>query len=445
MQTSQSLRSAIKQDMRQRGYNFSVLSEKTGILRGSLSLIFVGGSSRRNPMPFQHLTKITEVLGLEEGTYFDLYVDECFLGGRPSRSRIEPFLKRCIELGHSGCLESVLDRLKGEARYLPLLFGIAEEYSKSSEPKPLIERLYEYLLIHHEDRHSIEKAICHYRLFLLRLGEDEENNSKELNAFTPYRDNLPDELKLEALTVMGSLYCSRMDAEELEKSADELISLCLRLFGTSRHLPHPPFRPEEPLSRPPIVFYGYGYILKQLALCEKNDFEAAAACSQDYEALDWLAGADDRSKQAAGKLTAFAYVNRLGCRLLGGETEVLTEYIGLLDLHPKEAFAGVIVVLKSANRFGFSVDEWLRQVPLDLQQNLELQDNPYHKQLVRNRYARLLVQLSIYHFNRGRTEESLRAALQSWELSHQLNNHRMFRLLASLTLMYSGQSEPPDH
>lgn len=444
MQNSNLLRSAIKQNMRRLGYNFSVLSEKSGVSRGALSLIFMGSTSRRSPMSFRQLTKITAALELQEGTFFDLYVDECFFDGRPSRSRIEPFLQRCLELGYPEYLEQVLDRLDGDPRYLPLIFRIAENGFKQKETKPLIGRLYEYLLLYYENRHSIEKAICHYRLFLLRLSEDEENNSRELNTFAPYRNNLPDELKMEALLVMGSLSYSRMDADELDNMAEELISLCLRLFGTKTQPPCRPFQPEYLLDQPIVFYYAQGYVMKQISLCEKSEFRKAEAYSQYYKDLQWLAGKNKKERETARKMFLFACANRLGCRLLDGEFEVLPAYIKLLEQHPKETVSGVIVLLKTANLFGCSIDETLKQFPLDLENVLKLQDNSHCKQVYRNRFARLLIHLSIYHFNHGRIEEALQAALQSWELSHRLNNHRMFRLLASLTLMYSEQSEPTD-
>ncbi|GGN93599.1 hypothetical protein GCM10010969_07540 [Saccharibacillus kuerlensis] len=425
------------------GFNFSALSEKSGVSRGALSLIFVGGTSGYSPMSFHHLTSITEALSLPEDVFFDLYIDECFFGGKPNRTRIEPFLERCLELGQLSCIEAVLSRLNGEPRYLPLLFEIAERQNKKGT-NPFTERLYEYLLIYKGDRRSIENAICCYRLFLLRLTEDEENNTRELNTFLPYRDDLPDDLKLEALTILGSLCLNRMDANELEILADELIALCLRLFGTEEIRPSHTFQPEQPLNLSPAVYYSHGYVLKQIALCERGAFREAETYSQYYENLGWLEEPADRERGIAAKLALFAQANRLGCRLMDGNLDVLPEFVDLLDKHPKDIVSGLIVLLKTANDFGISIDEWLLRFPIDLEQILELQDNAYSKQVSRNRYARLLYQLSIYHFNRGRIQESLQAAIQSWELSRRLNNHRMFRLLASLTLMHSGQSEPTD-
>lgn len=442
MQTSNPLRTAIKQNMRKKGYNFSVLSDKSGIPRGSLSLVFVGGPSRRSPMSFQHLVRISEALGLPEDAFFDLYVDECFIGGRPNRSRIEPFLERCIELGHPRCIDQVLERLDGEPRYLPLLFRIAERMN-GKVTHSLTERIYQYLLLHNGNRHSVEVAVCHYRLFLQKLGEDEEVNSKALNAFSPYRDNLPDEFKLEALLVMCNLSLNRMDADELESAADELIALCIRLFGTRDHPPVEPFVPEYPLQRPILFYYSQGYIMKQIALCERGDYREAEHYSDRYRDLSWLVS-DPEDERGVDVLRKVAHTTSLGCGLLDGRVEGLDEYARLLEQHPTETAAGLIVMLRTANRYSLDIDEWLIRFPLDLEQTLDMQDTAYRKQVGRNRFARLLYQLSIYHYSRGRVEESLQTALQSWELSRRLNNHRMFRLLASLTLMYSGQCEPTE-
>ncbi|MCQ4088074.1 helix-turn-helix transcriptional regulator [Saccharibacillus sp. JS10] len=443
MQISNPLRSAIKQNMRKKGYNFSMLSEKSGIPRGSLSLIFVGGGSRRSPVSFQHLIKISKVLGLPEDAFFDLYIEECFLGGRPNRSRIEPFLKRCIELGHADCIEKVLQRLNGEARYMPILFKIAEEQNKE-ETNPVTARLYEYLLIHNSDRYSVEYAICRYRLFLLQLNDDEENNSRVLNAFSPYCDKLPDGLKLEALTIMGGLSFNRIEPDELQKIADQLIALCHELFGSKDQAPTRTLSSEYALVRPAAVYYSQGYVMKQIALCETGEYQQAEVYSDFYEDLSWLSGSDPEMKQVIAELSLFAYGNRVGCRLLDGNLDLLPEYARLLEMYPQERIPGLIVLLKTANTYRISIDEYLPKFLMDLQQLLDMQGKMYTKQVGRNRCARMLHQLSIYHFNQGRIEDSLQAALQSWELSNQLNNQRMFRLLASLALMYSEHADAFD-
>ncbi|MDO3410139.1 hypothetical protein QWJ34_10235 [Saccharibacillus sp. CPCC 101409] len=431
------LRSVIQRNMRRLGYNFSGLSEKTGISRGTLSGIFVRRADGFAPLSFDQLTRITTALGFPEDFFYPLYIEECFFGGRPNRSRIEPFVESCIRLGRPDALEQVLNRLEDEPRYLPLLFEIAER-RQEEETKPQTERLYEYILIHNRDRHSAETAICHYRLFMLRLGEDGERNLKALNAFSPYRVNLPAELKLDALLVMGCLLYGLMESEELERIADEFVSLCLRLFGTRRHPPARTFNPAYPLGCTPAAYYGYSHMLKQAALCDLGRFREAASCSDRYENLSWLSQKENREQSVVRELGVYAKANRLGCRLMNGERNVLPDYIRLLEEHPEEIVPGLIAMVEAANRFGFSVDEWLNRFSPELRELLQHRADRKRRQLDRNRFARLLYQLSVYHWNRGRKGEAHRRALESWELSRKLNNNRMFRLLASLTTTYSG-------
>ena len=157
-----------------------------------------------------------------------------------------------------------------------------------------------------------------------------------------------------------------------------------------------------------------------------------------------MSGSDPEKKKLVAELSLFAYGNRVGCRLLGGHLELLPEYVNLLEMYPQERIPGLIILLKTANTHRISIDEYLPRFPIDLQHLLDLQGNMYTQQVGRNRCARILHQLSIYHFNQGRIEDSLQAALQSWELSNQLNNQRMFRLLASLALMYSEHADAFD-
>lgn len=133
----------------------------------------------------------------------------------------------------------------------------------------------------------------------------------------------------------------------------------------------------------------------------------------------------------------FATANNFHARLMLGQSEALNELPDFLRKHPREILPCMIVVLDAANKQNFSVDSFIKEFTLNLQDYMTIEGNTYTLQASRNRYILFLQKLSIYHYNRGRHEEALQAAIQSWELSKTTNNHSHLRMLASLAVMYN--------
>ncbi|MDO3410143.1 helix-turn-helix transcriptional regulator [Saccharibacillus sp. CPCC 101409] len=434
------LRLALQQEIKDRNLTFSDLAKRAGLNRSVFSLIF--RKKEPKPIAFQYLTKITLALGYPEDHYFELYIDECFYGGKPNRSRIEPFLIRCAEQNKQSYIRKVLFHLSSEhrERSLAFIFEIAERLVQSYDDKRSTP-FFQWIIDHETDLTSERLAVAHFRMFRMHKGTDEESNSKLIEKVFSVKDQLPDELKLTALLAIINAKHIYEDTKDILPMCEEFIHLCIRLFGTSDRPRLFKFNAAYPLIHPPIYYYGQSHLLKEAHLTDKGDFEEAALCQQKYKDLSWLAGSSEIGIFYVRRFNLYYRFNEISLRLLQGQEEALTEYVPLLIDHPPEILPGIITMLDAACSFQFNLDDVLDIFKAPLHNYMSLNDNAYNMNFSRNRYVLFLQKLSVYQYNRGRYEESLQAAMQSWELSQELNNHSHLRMFASLAVMYNTPVE----
>ncbi|MEV3574527.1 hypothetical protein ABND46_18115 [Paenibacillus larvae] len=119
-----SLRDELEKGIAETGCTLSQLQEMGGSHVGNLSASLRGKTLR--PITIKQLNKLTEVLGLPEGYYYEYYLAECFYKDRVARPRMGTFLYRCAELGKTELIMKAIDMLAECSRYTELLFSVAE-------------------------------------------------------------------------------------------------------------------------------------------------------------------------------------------------------------------------------------------------------------------------------------------------------------------------------
>ncbi len=203
------LRSEIKKQISIKGMNYSKFSDLAGMNRSVFSLIL--NSESPKPISLKQLEQIGRALGHNKGWMFEAYIDECFYGGRPNRSRIEPFLIRCAEMNRIDYIKKVLHRLPKDARQSDILFDIAERlYSKEHIESSLT--IYSFIV--EEGKSCLDRiAICHFRIFWHSIGNISEKNLRAILRFEPFFEMIPFEYKLDASMRLINLYIS-MDKRE---------------------------------------------------------------------------------------------------------------------------------------------------------------------------------------------------------------------------------------
>ncbi|GGN93603.1 helix-turn-helix domain-containing protein [Saccharibacillus kuerlensis] len=444
MKNTSRLRSAIEMEMAKQGYNFSTLSEKSGINRGVFSAIL--NSTPPKPVSFHQLTMITQALDMPEDWLFDDYVGECFYGGKPNRRRIEPFLLACSKQGRTDLIRQVLKRLLEDLKYVSFIFEKAEELfvaGKFAESVPF----YEAVIEHEKHQHSTRLSVSQYRLWRTRLSEDSEENLKVSVQFEPFRCLLPDWLKLDALLRLCNLYDDLGKYTEMEIFADEMFETASHLYEKLKKGGNksPKAEPQLFPARPLVFYYASALLQKQLALIGQERYEEAKPYGEQYGNLDDFEILDDEEGRTEVEIfKVFALGNRLELELMLGNFSVLPEYAAYMNNHPNETPQGLLTLVKAANRHDANVDELLNEYYVPLETYLaQRPDSYYPENVIRSTYAGLHYQLAIYHHRSGRRSESAAHVRACWELSQALNNQQHFRQLASLLAL--SPMFLPDH
>ncbi|MCY9509303.1 hypothetical protein M5W78_04675 [Paenibacillus larvae] len=276
------LRGELEKAIDETGCTLSQLEEKGGTQIGNLSACLRGKTLR--PITMKQLDKLTEVLGLPEGYYYEFYLAECFYKDRVARSRMESFLFRCVELGKTDLIMKAINILVEHPKYTELLFSVAEKLYLSGYAKESVF-FYEEVIEGEKYNHSERIAISHYRIFRASIGSNAKENYKAVIRFESFRNKLPEGFQLDALLQLANVCYTLEFWSMVEQFAEELRVLSnivyleeLRKLDSQRLL-EPPIETERHL----VVYYGQAYLLKSAVLPEQGRYEEAKACIEGYE------------------------------------------------------------------------------------------------------------------------------------------------------------------
>ncbi|GJM68331.1 hypothetical protein HMSSN036_05470 [Paenibacillus macerans] len=89
-------------------------------------------------LPCNSLTGLRRGMGLPEGYFYEMYIDECFFQAAPDWRRLGPFLQRCAELNKLDCIEQSVRLMMDNLAYIPLLFNLAEQFFMRTNGKRLL-------------------------------------------------------------------------------------------------------------------------------------------------------------------------------------------------------------------------------------------------------------------------------------------------------------------
>ncbi|MEV3554168.1 DNA-binding protein [Paenibacillus larvae] len=315
------LRGELEKAIDETGCTLSQLEEKGGTQIGNLSACLRGKTLR--PITMKQLDKLTEVLGLPEGYYYEFYLAECFYKDRVARSRMESFLFRCVELGKTDLIMKAINILVEHPKYTELLFSVAEK---------------------------------------LYLSGYAKENYKAVIRFESFRNKLPEGFQLDALLQLVDVCYTLEFWPMVEQFAEELRALSnivyleeLRKLDNNRS--EPPIETERHL----VVYYGKSYLMKSLTLSKQGRYEEAKACIKGYEDLGWFKLLDDLGKKEVAKYSQFAKGNRYCIELLLGNTDMLDEFINFLTDHPTHTSGALLVILEAANTYRLNIDHILER------------------------------------------------------------------------------------
>ncbi|MNW42448.1 hypothetical protein D3C74_196180 [compost metagenome] len=394
----------------------------SGINAGTLSGILNGN----RPIAIGQLDRMTYAMGLPEGSLYDLYVDEFFAPQAPHWRRLRPFMLRCAELKKYGCIQRISNRLCKDFWHISGIFNTAEIlFEKGLYEAAAI--LYESVVDSEHSSHMERLAISYYRLFQIYQG-DCRKGYKAVIQFLPYRYRLPEAYALNGLLLLAEVYAVRSSWTEVENYADELSELAVKLYKR-QVWKSDDFNPDRPL----VYYYGKSYLFKAASYEYRGMFEEARNWISQYADLSWFEGLDQQGLDEVNKLKSLAEANFINLEIKAGDRNRIPEYVCFLEEHPDEIVEGLTILLESANRYHFFIDEILCKFSYKIEQygNVDtdhrltqrVATNSYPKKLSYNLRCSVFFQnFAVYSFRKGLHREGIKNLLYSMAISVTLNN-----------------------
>lgn len=430
------IRAEMEDHIKREGGTLQQFSELSGVNVGTLSGILNGN----RPIALGQLDRITMAMGLSEGYFYDLYVDECFIPTAPHWRRLRPFLLRCAEIDRLDCIEQVLGRLLEDLKQVGGIFETAELMLEQGW-KEAAAVLYEVVIESERSNHSERLAMSYYRLFQI-YQSDRLKGFKAALQFLPYCYRLPEALTLDGLLMLTEVYAVRFNWAEVENYADELSQFTWKLYER-KIWKDQDFKPIRPL----VFYYGTAYLYKSGTYELRGMFEESRKWIAKYADLSWFEGMDEAGLEEVRQLQMFAEANYLCVDIKCGQSSKIPEYVTFLEAHPDEVVEGLITLIESANRHQFFIDDVLTKFSNEIEQyRITGKDNFFTRRAIGEdgtkvppyffRYSVFFQNFALYNFRKDLYEEGLKYILYSMNMSMKLSSKDIMVNSMALFEMY---------
>ncbi|QOT11542.1 helix-turn-helix transcriptional regulator [Paenibacillus sp. JNUCC32] len=421
MEMTATIREQMEEFLHKNEMTINRFAEISEVNSGTLSNILNGN----RPISMQQLDRITSGMGLEEGYFYELYIDECIFHATPDWRRLGPFLHRCAELGKLDCLDKAVRMTMDNISYSPLLFETAEVFFKEGKHEAAV-LLYRSVAESERFQHSERLALCQYRLFTLGLTDDQEMNSRAAVYFEPYIDRLDEVYALKELINLNVSLNRWSKVEELAHKMGRIASIQYQ-FEVGRV-------GQEVSGKKPVVFYMlYSYLVKATVCYERGEIDLALEYVSMYSEPEWLKEQpNEEERRIINQFNEWAEANRFLYKLMAGNNGALSEYVNYIADKEDEIFLAICNIMIAANRYQLQVDHILER----FKGYIEFKEQRNHigeiiQQITADRYTRLLTELGIYYLNLKHFEKGLQFILESLQQSIAINNDNgMLRCMA---------------
>ncbi|WFB56376.1 helix-turn-helix transcriptional regulator [Paenibacillus sp. BR1-192] len=422
MEMTATIREQMEEFLHKNEMTINRFAEISEVNSGTLSNILNGN----RPISMQQLDRITSGMGLEEGYFYELYIDECIFHATPDWRRLGPFLHRCAELGKLDCLDKAVRMTMDNISYSPLLFETAEVFFKEGKHEAAV-LLYRSVAESERFQHSERLALCQYRLFTLGLTDDQEMNSRAAVYFEPYIDRLDEVYQLDALVDLINVNGSIHRWDKVEEFAELMLHKAIiefKYIETKNQI--------EIKRKNPLVFYIlYAHLSLEYSYSERGEYEKALYYVSQYADPSWVSNANNEELQIINQFKEWAVANRYVYQLMVGQVEVLSEYMEFVSTRKDEIFVALCNIMIAANRHKFQVDhilEGYKDYLIYKQQRNHI--GKVSKQVTLERHTRLLAELGIYYINSEQYDKGIEFILESLGSSITINsNNGMLRCM----------------
>lgn len=391
------IRSELDVHLKKTGLTINQFAEQSKINSGTLSTIIKGV----RPIAVQQLDRMVSAMGLPEGSFYELYADECFAYPLNWR-RLKPFLYRCAELDKLELIQKVVRYMTDNLAYVPMLFDTAEDlFNQGKNSAAAI--IYESVAESEKYQHSERLALCHYRLFTISLGHDQEKNLRAATKFEGFVERLDEVDQLDALKDLANTYLSLRQWGKVNEMANEMgrkatIQYNHKYNQTSRYNLH-----KEP-KRPLFLYIIYSYLLCSAVCDERGEYEQALKYVSLYSDLSWVREDTEEAFRLKEEFVMLAVVNTCLYQLMMGQIEVLPQYVKYIESREAEILPALIKIVQAANKYNFDIDFILKKFESQISAFAVKQADigTYTYQVVADRYTCFLSELSLYYLRSQR-------------------------------------------
>ncbi|WP_188541448.1 helix-turn-helix domain-containing protein [Paenibacillus segetis] len=430
------IRAELENYLKKNGITINQFSEVSGVNSGTISNIINGN----RPVAMQQLDRITEGMGLAEGSFYELYVEECFYQSALNWRRLGPLIFRCAELDKLDSIKQVVGVLMDNLSYAPALFETAEALFKQ-EKYTAAAILYESVAESEKYQHSERLALCQYRLFKIALCEDQEINLKAAVQFESFVNRLDEVDQLDALKDLANTYTSLRRMDKVEELAKEMGHKATILYKYRCEKDRKKEFFKEP-TRPLFLYISYSNVLCTVAYGTRGEYDQALYYASLYADMSWVQENTDEAKQIISQFEGWSTANRYLYLLMKGNFDVLQEYIAHIEQQDEEVLPALYKIFQAANRYCWNVDD----IILRFESNIELfkrqhgGTSTYNPQVTDDRYARFIIELSYYYLSKKEYDIGIDYLLYILEISSIINNEACLIRCVGLFEQYRSKS-----
>ncbi|WP_090738497.1 helix-turn-helix transcriptional regulator [Paenibacillus sp. Mc5Re-14] len=443
MKHTPTIRAELDSYLEQKGLSLAQFGQLAGMNRGIISAIVSGNKS----MSVNQLDLITEAMGLPEGEFYDLFIENYIIDHPPNMRRIEPFLFRCAELGKLDAIRRVLGAIMDNLLYSPKLFEIAEELLSQGRNEAAL-LLYEGVAETERYQHSERLAVCQYRIFTIQVGDDQSRNHKAAILFEPYVERLDEIDQLDALKDLANVYRSLRKWDKVDEMARQMRAKA-EIQYSLKHQEKRELRDIEKRTRGPL----FGYIayadLLCASVCEaRGDYQQALQYTYAYADLDWVKETDEDTRHWVNLFSQWAEGNAYVYKLLSGETNLLNEYVEYIAVtsaaNENEKLSKLLNVIIAANQFSINVDDILKRFEklIGTFSQQPSSDDMYTRQVIPDYIAWFGYELGFYYLHRGKYSDGFKYLMNAMVKSHIINNETYFINCMGLFVRFQAHAVP---
>ncbi|KOP64745.1 DNA-binding protein [Bacillus sp. FJAT-18019] len=401
------IRSELDIHLKKNGLTINQFADLSKINSGTLSNIIKG----TRPISMQQLDRMVLAMGLPDGSFYELYADECCFAYPLNWRRLRPFLYRCTELDKLELIQKVVRYMTDNLAYVPLLFDTAEDlFTQGKNSAAAV--IYESVAESEKYQHSERLALCHYRLFTISLGRDHDLNLRAATKFEGFVERLDEIDQLDALKDLANIYLSLRQWGKVDEMAERMGRKATIQYDFKYNQARRYDIRKEP-KRPLFLYIIYSYLLRSGVCDERGDYEQALSYVTLYSDLSWVREDTEEALRLKQEFAMLAMINTCLYQLMMGQVEVLPQYINYIESREFEILPALIKIVQAANKYNIDIDYILKKFESQISAYAvnQADTGTYTDQVTADRYTRFLSGLSLYYLRSGRYDIGINSLL----------------------------------